>query len=540
VRLPPRRQHARAASTAPIPHRPALPRFQLDRSNRGLRRLLLAFGPALVAIVVGALAVDGARRTRDVSDWVERSHVVVETAGHLLSRMVDAETAQRGYVITGDERYLAPAVGADRDVGRALDSLSAMTRGHTVEEAQLAAVRARVMETFAAIGESIRLRRTAGEAAAVAVITTGGGKAAMDDLRGRLAALIAEERRLLAVRRADEQAHSRATVIVVVAGTLLAALLALLANLTLVAAAAAESRTTRELAGANERMHEQAGELEQQNETLLEQRAELEAQQTQLAEQAAELARQSAEVRSLNTALEAQLRDLAALNAGLESFSYTVSHDLRTPLGAINGMCTLLEEDYSERLDDEGRRMLGRVRANAMHMGELIDGLLELARVSRGELKLELVDVSAIAREIGGGLARQAAERVVRFDVEDGITVCADRRLVSALVQNLLTNAWKFSAKVAEPAIEVRRWAEGPPDTFLVRDNGAGFDMAYAAKLFAAFQRLHAKEFEGTGIGLATVDRVARRHGGAVWAEGAVGKGATFFVTLPGETCQPT
>ena len=505
--------------------------------NRTIRRLLLAFGPALVAIVVGALAVDGARRTRDVSAWIEHSHMVIETTDHLLARLVDAETSQRGFVITGDETFLAPAQGADRDVDGALDSLARMTAGRPLEQAEVASIRRLVVERFALIGESIRLRRSAGSAAATGSALNDRGKVVMDSIRTRIGTLVGEERRLLAARQHDEARHASTLMTIVVAGTLLAALLALLANLMLVAAASAEARGARALATANERLHEQAAELEQQNETLLEQRTELETQQGQLARQAGELLRQADEVQALNASLEAQVRDLAALNAGLESFSYSVSHDLRTPLGAINGMSALLEEDYGAQLDDAGRDMLARVRANAMHMGELIDGLLELARVSRGELKIERVDLTALAREIGGLLARQAPERAVQFEVDDGLTVCADRRLLSALVQNLLTNAWKFTGKVAAPRVEVRRAPDAAAGTFLVRDNGAGFDMAYAAKLFAAFQRLHGKQFEGTGIGLATVDRVVRRHGGAVWAEGAVGQGATFFVTLPEDGC---
>jgi signal transduction histidine kinase len=490
----------------------------------------------MVAVLVGVLAVDGARRTSVVADRVDRTHVAIETSDRLLRRMIDAETGQRGYVITGDERFLEPDRHVDADVAQAIRELDTMVVDRAQHE-RLAALRPLVAERFAMVAEVIRLRRTAGEAAAAGVIAGTRDRETMDSVRTLIADIAAAERQLLTVRQRDERAHTRRTVVVVVVGALAAGLLALAVNLTMAAAVAAEERASRALASANERLVEQGAELEQQNEHLQEASAELMTQQDELAVQAAELARKAGEVRQLNASLEAQVRDLAALNAGLESFSYTVSHDLRTPLGAISGMSTLLEEDYGERLDDEGRNMLARVRANAMHMGELIDGLLELARVSRGELKFERVDVSTIAQEIGGGLARQAPERAVRFEVEAGLTVCADRRLVSALVQNLLTNAWKFTGKVAAPVIEVRRAPDNPPDTFFVRDNGAGFDMAYAAKLFGAFQRLHAKEFEGTGIGLATVDRVVRRHGGAVWAEGEVGKGATFYVTLPERAC---
>jgi signal transduction histidine kinase len=485
----------------------------------------------VIALLVGVLAMDGARRARAVTAWVDHTHQVIETADVLQTRIVDAETAQRGFLITGDEQFLGPAEGAREDVARALASLRALTRDNPSQQARLDSLDPVVARRFGFIAEGIRLRRSAGLPAAAEFMRRGGGRVAMDEARALVGRVRSEENRLLDERMRMQESYGRQVVFVVLGGTLVAALLALLANLQLAGAASAEARAGRELALANERLGEQSAELEQQNEHLQEQTVELEMQQ-------AELAAQAEAMSALNAKLEGRVRDLAALNSGLESFSYTVSHDLRTPLGAINGLATLLQEDYGDRLDDTGRGMLVRVRANASHMGELIDGLLELARVSRGDLTVERVDLSLLAREIGGSLARQSPERPVRFEVEDGLTACADRRLLAALVQNLLGNAWKFSAKVPEPVIEVRAWPESPGDTFLVRDNGAGFDMTYAARLFAAFQRLHGgAEFEGTGIGLATVERVARRHGGRVWAEGEVGKGATFYVTLPAAAC---
>jgi signal transduction histidine kinase len=251
-------------------------------------------------------------------------------------------------------------------------------------------------------------------------------------------------------------------------------------------------------------------------------------------------ARQLAEARAqLLADLEQKNRDLAAVNKELEAFSYSVSHDLRAPLRSIDGFSLALLEDYAERLDDGGKKYLQHVRESAQHMGELIDGLLALARVTRSELRREEVDLSRLARDIGARLRNHdsgpsgTAQRV-EFQVEDGLSAQGDARLLGNVLENLLGNAWKFTSKRPEARIEVGRLPEGAqPAAFFVRDNGAGFDMAYAGKLFGAFQRLHAAtEFEGHGIGLATVQRIVRRHGGRIWAEGEVGVGATFYFSL--------
>jgi signal transduction histidine kinase len=243
------------------------------------------------------------------------------------------------------------------------------------------------------------------------------------------------------------------------------------------------------------------------------------------------------EVRQLNTELEARVRErtaqLDATNKELESFSYSVSHDLRTPLLTIDGFSQALLEDYADKLDATGRDYLQRVRTNAQHMSELIDDLLGLARLSRNEIQREPVDLSALARSVAADLQRKQPERRVELTVTDGLAAQADARLMRALLENLLGNAWKYSSKQPQARIEFGRCGSNGTQAFFIRDNGAGFDMAHVSKLFGAFQRLHtADEFPGSGIGLANVQRIVHRHGGRVWAEGAVGKGATFYFTL--------
>ena len=241
-----------------------------------------------------------------------------------------------------------------------------------------------------------------------------------------------------------------------------------------------------------------------------------------------------AEVRTLNSELERHVGELDAANEELSSFAYAVSHDLRAPLRAIDGFSEILLQDKAGQLGDDGRDHLKRVRNAAQHMGDLIDALLELSRTSRAELRRVPVDLSAVAREIASQQKQHSPERSVAVHVEDGLHVEADERLLRSVLGNLIGNAWKFTRPVTAPSVEVGAVQHNGSRAYFVRDNGVGFDAAYKQKLFTPFQRLHSvREFEGTGIGLATVRRVIRRHGGETWAESAPGEGATFYFTLP-------
>ncbi len=221
-------------------------------------------------------------------------------------------------------------------------------------------------------------------------------------------------------------------------------------------------------------------------------------------------------------------------NAELESFSYSVSHDLRAPLRGIDGFSQALLEDYSDRLDDDGQDYLKRVRSSAQRMGQLIDDMLELSRMTRSDMRDDEVDLSAMAGNIAGGLREGEPHRQVDLSISPDLVVRGDPTLLGAVLSNLLGNAWKFTAGKEDARIELGIEESEKGKAYFVRDNGAGFDMAYAGKLFGTFQRLHkTTEFPGTGVGLAIVQRAVHRHGGRVWGTGEVDKGATFHFTLP-------
>ncbi|MBI4913504.1 MAG: DUF3365 domain-containing protein [Acidobacteria bacterium] len=263
----------------------------------------------------------------------------------------------------------------------------------------------------------------------------------------------------------------------------------------------------------------------------------VEARTSSLREEVLHRAQVEREVLQLNATLEGRVRErtaqLQAAIQELDAFAYSVSHDLRAPLRAMDGFSSALEEDWAPALGEEGKEFLRRIRKSCSRMGDLIEDLLRLSRFTRQEMDPKDLDLSALAREVAEELRSGSPERRVVFEIEEGLAARGDESLVRALLGNLLGNAFKFTAKVPEARIEVGKTSWQGRATFFVRDNGVGFDMAYKDKLFGAFQRLHsAEDFPGTGIGLATVLRIVQRHGGTVDAASVPGRGATFYFTL--------
>ncbi|MFC1672901.1 ATP-binding protein [Pseudomonadota bacterium] len=237
--------------------------------------------------------------------------------------------------------------------------------------------------------------------------------------------------------------------------------------------------------------------------------------------------------RNADNELNRYIAQMESANKELETFAYSVSHDLRAPLRAIDGFSQALIDDYGDKFDGDAKLYLERLRAGSQKMSELIDGILKLSRSTRGEMASENVNLSEIASKIVSELKELEPDRSVSFAIAADVIVLADPRLIRAALENIIGNAWKFTQNTPEAMIEFKGEQNGDMVTCCVRDNGAGFDMAYADKLFAPFQRLHRQdEFEGTGIGLSTAERIVHRHGGRIWAEGGIDEGATFFIEL--------
>jgi len=249
--------------------------------------------------------------------------------------------------------------------------------------------------------------------------------------------------------------------------------------------------------------------------------------------------RAEAEILRLNVELERRVLhrtgQLETINKELEAFSYSVSHDLRAPLRSIRGFSEVLLERYSDKLDARGQEFLRRATQSCEHMERLIEDLLKLSRVTRGQIQRQAVNLSQLAEAIVCDLRKAEPERTVEVMVAPGLETQGDERLLRIVLDNLLRNAWKFTSKRSDGRIEVGSISGSEP-AFFVRDNGVGFDMSYATRLFGVFQRLHTvTEFPGTGVGLATVQRIINRHGGRTWAEAVLNEGATFYFTLPAD-----
>ena len=411
-----------------------------------------------------------------------------------LSNLKDAESGQRGYLLTGNASYLEPYLVGVRGYQQSNRILIDLTHGETfapLADDFIKAGSKKLME----LDRVITLYNNGDRAAAVAIVDAGIGKVLMDAARDRAARVVANSESAFAINnRAITVAVQRSRYRLFFAAAVLFCLT--LGGATLLT-------------------------IEVRRETALAQGLEISEKR----------------YRELAASLEEQVKErtqhLETVNKALDAFSYSVSHDLRAPLRAIDGFSLMVLEDYSDRLDDAGRDMLNRIRAAAARMGKLIQSLLHMSRLSAGELHRERISVSALARSLAEDLHNSSPDRKSEIQIAPGLAATSDPVLVGVILENLLSNAWKFSSGREIARIEVGAANVGGQMTFFVRDNGAGFDPELADRLFVPFQRLHANaEFEGMGIGLATVQRAVIRLGGRIWAEGQPGAGATFFFTL--------
>jgi signal transduction histidine kinase/CHASE3 domain sensor protein len=618
----------------------------------------LLFGAILVVTLNAWVAYRAVETLTQSQFWVAHTWQVINAVERVLGSLKDAETGTRGYLLTGDDSYLAPYALAKAALPQELNQLQQLAADNPQEQGRIAEMRAVIEQRLQTLDEGVKERSEGNTNSIRLFVLTGTGKAEMDHVRTLSADMQSTEQSLLKQRtEAAAIARNKADATLIGASALDIVLLILLflnlsreramrykaaevaerlqelqsisdvaltrltlAELTdelldrvrtvthadgvvlcmwhdgeievnaangiavnhglriqldptdpLYQAATANRVITLTgtsaahvpLDGLSREMHAvlvlpltisdrvvgilMAGrraanafeDTDQHLLTVVADRIALSLARVNAYEAEREARKQAEasaeEVQALNTELEERVRqrtaELEATNRELEAFSYSVSHDLRAPLRSVDGISVALEEDYGEQLTPEARDFLRRIRAGVQKMGQLIDALLQLSRITRAELTREDIDVTALAEEVAADLRQQNPTRNLTLRIQPGMRADADPRLLRVAFENLLGNAVKFTAKKEVAVIDVGQSRE--TNEFFVRDNGAGFDMQYAGKLFTAFQRLHGdRDFQGSGIGLATVSRVVRRHGGKARAESAVGDGATFLFTV--------
>ena len=459
---------------------------------------------AIAVVIANAWLAVSALNTLDSSQyWVEHTWQVINQVERIMGSAKDAETGARGFLITHDPAYLSPYTSGTRELPGELDAFGQLTQDNPVQIRQLVQMRAIVAERLALLQEGLDFRKDGEDDSLHALVLSGTGKAQMDHLRAIADSMEAEEHRLLVIRIASQRSAARRARYTLFLSSGLDLLLIILMFRYF-----ARERSLR---------------------------IETEETARSLAVARTEVERKAEEVHQLNQTLEERVRlrtaELEATNRELEAFSYSVSHDLRAPLRTIDGFSLALEEDYTDAVDATGRDYIKRVRTGVQRMGQLIDSLLQLSRITRAEISREPVDMSALGDSVVANLREEEPGRKLDIVVDPNMHVDADPKLLRVALENLLGNAAKFTSKVEHPTIHFGY--DPGQKAFFVRDNGAGFDMYYKDKLFNAFNRLHGdKDFKGSGIGLATVARVIRRHHGTIWADAEVNRGATFYFTL--------
>jgi signal transduction histidine kinase len=438
---------------------------------------------ALVAI--GLVVHHAVSALRATDQWVDHTYEVLDCTASLSAALERGQNATRGFALRGDEGDVQESEDAIARAQAYFGALKRLTADSPLQQRALDSLGSEIEARFAIQRALVAARRAGGVAAAAREAQRQPEQGRMRTIRGLLAGIEAEERRLLVVRRADSGASLHATTVV------LSVFYAIMAAVVLGIVYLVRRYVT-------------------------------------------DRSRVEAQTLALNQELTRRGAELEAANRELESFSYSVSHDLRAPLRAIQGFCRIIQEDYGPVLDPEATRLLGVVRGNASRMAQLIDDLLQFSRLGRRELVQGCIDMHGLVTEVVDELKAAETDRQVVVRVGDLRPARGDTALIRLVVANLVGNALKFTGHRPQAVIDIQCEPEGAENRYVVTDNGAGFDMRYADKLFGVFQRLHLPtEFDGTGVGLAIVQRIVHRHGGQVTARGGVDRGASFSFTLP-------
>ncbi len=498
--------------------------LNLPMRDKGLLVVVLLPLASLVAAVL--MPFPYTLQQRETTGLIEGVAAAREAQRELFIGLLDLESAIRGYALTRDPAMLTRVAEARETTPRHLARLDGLLvraddARRLADIKELVARELELADRLMPAGAS-----TLPDDRAVRLELLSRQERLLDQLRESLDALGRSQDAILAESQAEldlRRQRLRAILLVTLFGGLAAALAAGWWFATDIAArVAALERNAERLANGERLQYEPSRGLD-----------EIGSLDLTLRRAALRLRTRERELREVNARLERTVHEQALLNRELEAFSYSVSHDLRAPLRSIDGFAQALREDWGDRLDETAQDHLARVRNAAQRMGRLIDDLLKLSRLTRAQIQRTEVDLTHLAHEVAGEITERNPTRAVNWVIADDLHAWCDPALARILLDNLLGNAWKFTSKVADARIEFAAVPGSSPRQFIVRDNGAGFDMRYVEKLFAPFQRLHGeREFPGTGIGLATVQRIVHKHGGEVRPLATVGGGATFFFTL--------
>jgi signal transduction histidine kinase len=438
----------------------------------------------MILLGIGILSFRSTVRDEEDRAWVTHTHLVLEKLQAVLIDITEAETGQRGYLLTSEEEYLEPYQAGLDHVHRDIQELRELTSDNPRQRDAIQRLEPLIEARLAGLAAWMEIRTRAGLMAAAEAVTKGNSGELMNEIRERIGEMRHTERQLLGRRLETATASTRKMKVVIVLGNGLAILILLMAGFVI---------------------HREAG-----RRNLAEQRLE-----------------------KVNEHLRRRTAALLEANSEMESFSYSVSHDLRAPLRQIGGYSHVLVQDYGSQLDAEARRYLEKVQDGARKMGLLVDELLSLSKIGRQELSFEETSLDSPVRQVVEDLAPECSGRDVEWRIGELFSVECDPELMKQVFVNLLSNAVKYTGKREHAVIEVGTTMQNGERIVFVRDNGVGFEMQYVGKLFGVFQRLHkARDFEGTGVGLAIVQRIIRRHGGRIWAEAELDRGATFYFTL--------
>jgi signal transduction histidine kinase len=444
----------------------------------------------------------------DAQHWQAHTLEIISHTETLVAKVRSAESAARGYILTGSPSFRQQYMDSSSSIDGEVSAIQQLTADNASQQQRILVLRTAISAKMGALQAGVDVR----QGQPTGMIDPSLLQPVLDDTPDRAASVTyvvsqieAEENRLLNQRTHDTVVARRQVWASFIGASLLDILL-------LLAAFALLLRTERT-------------------------RVQLAEGAAALAANTEEIALLNRDLTALNTDLESRVadrtRELAVSNQELEAFSYSVSHDLRAPLRTIDGFSLALQEDFADKLDASGRDYITRVRNGVQRMGSLIDALLQLSRVTRSELQTEPLDLARLAALVFNELKQADPARNVIFTAPDSVMVDGDARLLRITLENLIGNAFKFTSKTPAARIEFGVTQREGQTAYFIRDNGAGFDMQYVDRLFTAFQRLHGdRDFKGSGIGLATVSRIIRRHHGNIWAESEVGHGATFYFTL--------